>query len=639
VVRAYQDVAAGAIRGFDGSIAQYLGDGILAYFGYPHAHEDDARRAVAAGLALVDDLGTLNQRLEVDRGIRLAVRIGIHTGTVVVGAVGGRDRQEQLALGEVPNVAARIQGLADPNAILVSGATARLLGGAFRLEERGDHALKGVANAVSIVRVMGPVEPEDPDEEIRPAGTRLVGRDEEVGLLARRWEQTKEGLGQVVLVSGEAGIGKSRLVETARAQAARDGAIRVTYQCSPYHTGSSFYPVIKHLHRVLALQRDEASEARLTKLERQLQADGLTPDEHVPLLAALLSIPLRPPYRPPGLTPQQQKQQTMDALVAWLMATAERRPVLAVWKDLHWADPSTLELLGLLVDQSPTVPMLSVLTYRPDFQPPWPMRSHMTPLTLNRLERPQVEVMVAELAGGRALPAEVVRHIVAKTDGVPLFVEELTKAILESGLLREDGGPLHAHGAPHGGRDPGDPPGLAHGAPGPPPDPAGGGPVRSRAGAGVCLRDGAGAGGNGEGGAPAWPRPAGGGRTALPARPAASGALRVQARPHPGCGVRLAAAQHPAAGPPAGRGAARGALSRDRRHRARAGRASLHRGGQPRAGGGLLARGWSARGRAVGEPRGRESSPAWARGALEPAGHPGARAPGALAALGAWAVP
>ena len=439
VVRAYQATAAAAVRRLDGSIAQYLGDGMLVYFGHPQAHEDDARRAAQAGLDIVEDLGVLNLRLETERGVRLAVRVGIHTGPVVVGAVGGGGRHEQLALGETPNVAARIQALAEPNTVMASVVTARLTRGAFVLEELGALSLRGVAEPVDVVRIVGPVDAEALDGE-GPAvsATPLVGRDEEVGLLLRRWEQSKERLGQVVLISGEAGIGKSRLVETIREQALRDGLPRLTYRCSPYHTNSALYPVIGHLQRALHLGADDAPGIKLAKLEAGVRDYRLSAEEVVPLFASLLSVPLDGRYPEPSASPPQLKQQTMDVLVAWLMEVAERQPVLAVWEDVHWADPSTLELVALVIAQSPTAPILNVLTYRPEFQPPWPMRSHMTPLTLNRLERPQVEAMITDLAGGKPLPAEVIRHIVAKTDGVPLFVEELTRALLESSLLREE---------------------------------------------------------------------------------------------------------------------------------------------------------------------------------------------------------
>ena len=252
--------------------------------------------------------------------------------------------------------------------------------------------------------------------------------------------RVKRDWGRWVLLSGEAGIGKTALVEALRAHVAREGHTRVGFRGSPYHTHSALYPVIEHLRRMLRLDRQDAPETTLAKLERALQEYRFPQVEVVPLLAGLLAVPLLAGrYAALTLTPQQQRQQTLDALVAWLVAEAERRPVLAVYEDVHWADPSTLELLSLLVEQAPTTPMLHVLAFRPDFVPPWPPRAHITPLTLNRLDRPQVEVLIRHLAGGKALPAEVVQHIVTRTDGVPLFVEELSKMLLESGLLQEDG--------------------------------------------------------------------------------------------------------------------------------------------------------------------------------------------------------
>jgi predicted ATPase/class 3 adenylate cyclase len=440
VVRAYQEAAATVIQPLDGYIAQYLGDGLMVYFGWPQAYEDAAHRAVYAGLAIVNALGPVNDtHLEPRYGVRVAVRIGLHTGMAVIGEMGGGDRHEHLAMGDTPNIASRLQELAAPDTVAISAMTARLLHDAFALEDRGAHRLKGVADAMQVFRVLGALEADSEVEEATAPGVPLlVGRDEEIGLLRRRWEQSKDGLGQVMLIRGEAGIGKSALVETLRRQVRRQGYTRVAMRCSPYHRTSALYPVIMHVQRMLQFDRDDTPEAKLDKLQRVMQTYSLPLAEVVPLLAALLSVPLLERYPAPNLAPPQQKQQTLDTLVAWLAEEAERQPVLAVWEDLHWADPTTLEILGLFIDQSPTVPMLHVLTFRPEFVPPWPTHSHMTPLTLNRLERSQVEALIAHLAGGKTLPGEVVQHIIAKTDGVPLFVEELTKMLLESDLLHEE---------------------------------------------------------------------------------------------------------------------------------------------------------------------------------------------------------
>jgi predicted ATPase/class 3 adenylate cyclase len=440
VVRSYQETAAEVIQGFDGHIAQYLGDGLLVYFGYPQAHEDDAHRAVRAALGIVEAMGALNSRLESEYGVQLAVRLGIHTGPVVVGAMGGGGRHEQLALGETPNIAAHLEGLAEPDTVAISAMTKRLVEGAFALKDLGSHRLKGLPEPIAVAQVLKPTVTQSDEEE---AGTGvvtpLVGRDEEIGLLLRRWEQSKEGFGQVVLINGEPGIGKSALADVLREHVASQGYTRATYHCSPYHTNSALYPVITHLQRLWRWERDDTPTEKLDKMEETLRTTSLPLKEIVPLFAALFSLPLpEERYSPLGLTPQQEKQQTQDALVAWLLEEAERQPMLVVYEDLHWADPSTLEIIGLLVEQVPTAPMLSVLIYRPQFVPPWPTRSHMTPITLNRLERPQVEAMITQLGGGKTLPAEVVQHIVARTDGVPLYVEELTKMLLESDFLREE---------------------------------------------------------------------------------------------------------------------------------------------------------------------------------------------------------
>jgi predicted ATPase/class 3 adenylate cyclase len=440
VVRAYQEAAAEVIQQYAGHIAQYLGDGLLVYFGYPTAHEDDARRAVHTGLDIVQAIATLNTRLAAQYSVQLAVRLGIHTGPVVVGVMGGGERHEHLALGETPNIAARLEGLAPANAVVISAVTARLVQNTFVLEDLGTHTLHGVTEPLAVSRVRGRLAMPSRDNECVTAGAPfLVGREEESGLLRRRWEQSKAGLGQIVLVSGEAGIGKSALVEGLQTQVHAEGLRRIAFRCSPYHTTSALYPVMTYLERLLHFEPNDPPATRLAKLEAGLRPSGLPLAEVMPLFAGWLAGPL-PAERSAALTlmPQHQKQQMLEALVAWLVAEAERQPVLVAWEDVHWADPTTLEALGLVVEQTPTVPMLHVLTYRPEFSPPWPQRSHITPIVLHRLEGPQVEALMTRRAGGKALPAEVVQHIVAKTDGVPLYVEELMKMLLASPLLREE---------------------------------------------------------------------------------------------------------------------------------------------------------------------------------------------------------
>jgi class 3 adenylate cyclase/predicted ATPase len=440
VVRAYQSTCAEVIQRFDGYIAQLLGDGLLVYFGYPRAHEDDAQRAVQASLGILEAMGTLSTRLAQDKNRRMAVRIGIHTGLVVVGEMGGGGRQAHLALGDTPNVAARLQGVATPDTIVISAATQRLVQGYFTMAALGPQVLKGVAAPVPVYRIVGAGAAQSRLEVAEATGwTPLVGRASEVALLLERWQQSQAGQGQVVLLSGEAGIGKSRLVEVLRQRVVSAGSPRIVLRCSPYHTHSALYPVIEYLQHVLEWRRDETPAATLDTLERTLQGYDLAADEAVPLVAALLSVPIpEGRYPPVVLTPPQQRQRTLDALTTWLLAEAERQPVLAVWEDVHWADPSTLELLGLMIDQVPTARMLTLVTARPEFRPPWAPRSHLTQLTLGRLPRPQVETMVRQLTGGKPLPAEVLTQVVAKTDGVPLFVEELVKMLLESGLVREE---------------------------------------------------------------------------------------------------------------------------------------------------------------------------------------------------------
>jgi len=447
VIRAYRERCTGVIREYEGFVAKYMGDGILVYFGYPKSLERNAERAVRTGLTIVEAITELNRTLGREKDIDLAVRIGIATGLVMVGEIVGEGlARERTVIGEAPNVAARLQGLAGRNGIVVGALTKEIAGDAFVYQELGAHELKGISGLVKTWEVRGlradSAEEEADETETEGGGALaiLIGRDEETGLLRRAWQSTKaEGRGRVVLISGEPGIGKSVLVDGLRAEVRAEGLPRIAFRCSPYHTSSALYPVIEHVKRLVRWQPEDTAETRLGALEAMLGGYSQPLAEVVPLFASLLSLPLPEERYPPlALSPLQQKQQTQDALIAWTLEEAERQPMLEVWEDLHWADPSTLELLGRLIEQAPTVPLLIMLTFRPDFLPSWPTRSYMTPVTLNRLERLHTEALVTRLAGDKPLPPEVVEHIVAKTDGVPLYVEELTKAILGSDILREE---------------------------------------------------------------------------------------------------------------------------------------------------------------------------------------------------------
>ena len=444
VVQQYQAICTSVIQRYEGHIAQHLGDGLLVYFSYPTAHEDDATRAVRAGLEIIQalrDQGRGDGRQETRHPLH--VRIGIHTGLVVIGEIGSSEKREILALGETPNIAARVQGTAQPDEVVISAATYRLVEGLFDTEERGQPQLKGIAAALTLYSVVKESEAQRRFDVAMQAGlTPLVGREEELALLRRRWEQAAEGEGQVVLLSGEAGIGKSRLVQELKDQVTLDNAARIEFRCSPYYQNSALYPVIDYLRQLLQFTPNDTPQVKLQKLEQTLARSHFVQSDTIPLLAALLSLP-HPDHVPPlTLTPQQQKQKTLDALVRWLFAAAERAPVYEVWEDLHWADPSTLEFLVLCLDQVPTARMLMLLTFRPEFTPSWTVHSHVSHLVLNRLGRKQTSTIVEQITGGQALPVEVLQQIVAKTDGVPLFVEEITKSVIEAqrGQATGDGG-------------------------------------------------------------------------------------------------------------------------------------------------------------------------------------------------------
>jgi predicted ATPase len=404
------------------------------------AHEDDAQRAVRTALGIVEAVQHLSfSTIPLPRPLQ--VRIGIHTGVVVVGAVGSSAKHEILALGETPNLAARLQGLAAPETVVISAASARLVQGFFAMRSLGPQALRGSAAPMEAYQVLETSGMQSRFEVAVGTGlTPFVGREEELGLLQQCWAQAKAGAGQVVLLSGEPGIGKSRLVQTLTEHASADGAIHIGFRCSAYHQNSAFHPMLEYAQRLLQFAPHEAPQAKLTKLTERLASYHFPQADTLPLLASWLALPQPEGAAPLTMSPRRQKQKTQEALVAWIVEEAEKGPVYCVWEDLHWADPSTLEVLTLFLEQVPTARLLTLLTFRPDFTLSWPPRAHLTPLTLQRLGQPQVETMVENMTGGKALPSEVLQQIVAKTDGVPLFVEELTRMVLESGVVREEDG-------------------------------------------------------------------------------------------------------------------------------------------------------------------------------------------------------
>ena len=427
VITAYQKSVAETVQRFGGFVAKYMGDGVLIYFGYPQAHEDDAERSVRAGLELIAAVSALKS------SVPMQTRVGIATGLVVVGdLIGLGEAQERGIVGETPNLAARLQGIAEPNTVVIAESTRKLLGNLFELEDLGPKDLKGLARPVRAWTALRASSAEGRFEAMQTSGpTALVGREEELELLLQRWSKAKTGEGQVVLLSGEAGIGKSRLTAALLERLASEPHTRLRYFCSPQRTDSALYPIISQMERAAGFAHGDAVQTKLDKLDALL-AQSYTPPQDRALFADLLSLPNDGRYPTLDLAPQQRRQRTFEALATQVTALAEQSPVLMIFEDAHWADPSSLEVFGRTVDQIKPLPVLLIVTFRPDFNAPWVEQSHVTSLTLNRLGEREAGAIIARLVGNKELPADVMAEIVERTDGIPLFVEEMTKAVLEA---------------------------------------------------------------------------------------------------------------------------------------------------------------------------------------------------------------
>src|SRR5713101_1098084 len=431
-VGGYHRAAAEAITRFGGYVAKYLGDGVMAFFGYPEAHDNDAERAARAALATLDAISKLNEQ---PAHAKLSARVGIDSGAVVVGAGAGKDAD---VFGDAPNIAARVQAVAEPGTVLITADTHRLVSGLFVVEARRARELKGVAKPVELYRV---VRPTGVRGRLGKAGglTPFVGREEELRLMLSRWGRTREGEGQVVLVVGEAGIGKSRLVAEFHERIRDTPHIWMESAGDQFFANSPFHAITEMLSRWLELQGGANAEEQAERLERGLSSAGLKPDEAAPLIADLLQLPLGERYASSTLTPEQQRRRLLATLVEWVLGAIGVQPLVIAIEDLHWADPSTLELIQLLGEQGARSRLLLLYTARPEFHAQWPLRAHHTQITLNRLSARNVREMIAQVAARIALADETVDTVVERASGVPLFVEELTRAVLESGNTKLTG--------------------------------------------------------------------------------------------------------------------------------------------------------------------------------------------------------
>jgi len=445
VLNAYQDACSSVVERFGGYVAQFLGDGIVVYFGFPVALEDAALRAMRAGLGIVDAVGAAAPHIA-RHGVKLAVRIGLHTGTVVVGEVGSAARRERLALGDTCNVAARLQELAEPNTVVLSSATFPLIRSHFATEDRGIHRLKGVDKPIGVYRAVRPTRFRSATtSSATPAVTPFVGRLEELERLLDRWEYARKGRGQVVLVSGEPGIGKSRLVLELRRQVSGDPHTWLECVGSRYTIDNALYPVVALQDEGLGLSRFGNPEQRTARLERALEQTGLEKNAHLPLFTELHSLPLPARYAPLELTPEARRRRTLDAILDWFVRVTEEQALIVVVEDLHWVDPTTLELVERLIERSVHHRLLLILTHRSHWDPPFAEYPHVARLSLARLSERASTELVTRIEPARALPARVVSEIVERSDGIPLYVEELTKTVLDaeqSGSADHGGAPI-----------------------------------------------------------------------------------------------------------------------------------------------------------------------------------------------------
>jgi len=441
VIRLYQQTCADVIEQFDGHIAQYLGDGLLVYFGYPVAQEDEAYQAVRSGLEILHGLRNseeITQRI----GAPLRVRLGIHTGPVVIGEMGGRDRPERLALGDTPNIAARVQSTARPDEMLISATTHRLIEGLFRVEGLGAQDLKGVSKAFDLYRVVEESTAESPFEVALSTGrlTRFVGQEEELELIHQDWGQACEGRGQAVLLSAEPGMGKSRLAQEFKVRINTPQVRQMTLRCSPYHRASPLYPVIQVLQRVFQFDAGDDDETKLSKIRTTLAGYEFSIGEAEELVSELLSVPHPDIDTPDARDSAERRQRTFDVLIQWFVQESERAPVFMIWDDLHWADPSTVELLEEYMNHIATTSVLVLLIYRSSFRAPWRTRSFFRYLSLNRLSENHVDALIADVAGETSLSPTVAAQIKDRADGIPLYVEELTRSVVDSGAADGDDG-------------------------------------------------------------------------------------------------------------------------------------------------------------------------------------------------------